>query len=270
MQLDHLHIAAIPLDIALADKQANLNAVEDALSKLDANTDLVVLPELFSTGYINDHDALIELSETISGPTVARIKEMSHQYGVALAGSYLTRIGGELRNRAFFIEPSGEEAYYDKAHLFGISQESKDLHGGERQSDIVRYRGWNISMIVCYDLRFPVWCRNVNNNYDVMLVPSNWPESRDYAWRQLLIARAIENQAYVVGANRGGEDKFGVYPQSMTQIFDYTGAPIGATTPSGAVTATIDRAALNEARRKMPVANDADTFTIAVRNSHKL
>ncbi len=270
MQLDHLHIAAIPLDIALADKQANLNAVENALSGLEAHTDLVVLPELFSTGYINDHDTLIELSETTSGPTISRLKELAHSYGTAIAGSYLTRLGGELRNRAFFIEPSGEEAYYDKAHLFGISRESKDLHGGEDRSPIVRYRGWNISMIVCYDLRFPVWCRNVDNHYDLLIVPSNWPESRDYAWHQLLIARAIENQAYVVGANRGGMDQFGVYPQSMTQIYDYTGKPVGTSTQDGTVTATIDRQAMNEARRKMPVINDADTFTIDRRNSLKL
>ncbi|MDE6308554.1 MAG: nitrilase family protein, partial [Muribaculaceae bacterium] len=254
-------IAAIPLDIAQADKQANLNAAEKAIGQLGREIDLVVLPELFSTGYINDHDALIELSETNSGSTVARMKEMAKQYGVAITGSFLARIGGELRNRAFFIEPSGEEAFYDKAHLFGISQESRDLHGGEQQSPIVRYRGWNIAMIVCYDLRFPVWCRNVGNSYDLMVVPANWPESRSYAWHQLLIARAIENQAYVVGANRGGEDRFGVYPQSMTQIYDFAGKPIGAASDD-VVTATIDRAALSEARRKMPVSADADTFTI--------
>ncbi len=265
MQFDKLQIAAIPLDIALGDKEANLRAVEQAVEGLDPSTDLVVLPELFSTGFVSDHDALIDLAETVSGPTISRLIDLSHRCGVAIAGSFLAVVGGELRNRAFFIEPSGEETYYDKAHLFGISLEAKHLHGGQHTLPIVRYRGWSIAMIVCYDLRFPVWCRNIDNDYDVMLVPANWPEVRGYAWQQLLIARAIENQAYVVGANRGGEDRYGVYPASMTQIYDFTGHPVGAGNDAGVVTATLDRTALMDTRRKMPVINDADEFIITGR-----
>lgn len=262
MQPDILNIAAIPIDIAIGDKEANINAAESAIASLQPGTDLVVLPELFSTGYPPDHDAQIELSETVSGPTIERLLTLARQHNVAIAGTYLARVGGQLRNRAFFLEPSGEESYYDKAHLFSISRESQDLHPGRQRAPIVRFRGWNIYMIICYDLRFPVWCRTLRNDYDLMLVPANWPECRTYAWRQLLIARAIENQAYVVGANRGGEDEWGTYPQSTTQIFDFMGQPIGTSTPGGAVRAALDRSALQAARSRMPIADDSDTFSI--------
>lgn len=262
MLSDILTVAAVPLEIAVADKESNLAAAEHAIASLDGKVDIVVLPELFSTGYIADHEVLVAVSETISGPTVERLMSWAARYNVAISGTFLARVGGGLYNRAFFIEPSGEETYYDKAHLFGISSEAQMLSRGDKLPPIIRYNGWNISMIVCYDLRFPVWCRNNRNAFDLVIVPANWPVSRQHAWNCILASRAIENQAYYVGADRGGEDQYGVYPDSMTQIYDFGGHAVGQARPDGTVVATLNHGELSAYRRRMPVSHDADTFSI--------
>lgn len=255
-----LRIAVLPLDIAYADPEANIAAVEAA--RIDAGTDLLVLPELFSTGFIKNPEKQARLAQGNDGPAMTRLRRMASERSMAIAGSFLAgEPGGPYFNRAFLILPDGTAAFYDKHHLFTYSGENKVLAAGSAPSPVVSFRGWRIKMMVCYDLRFPLWCRNVEQEYDLMLFPANWPAEREYAFRQLLIARAIENQAVTVGANRGGEDRWGTYPPSMCQIIDYKGRPVGEVS-NGIVYATLNRASLDRYRTNFPVYLDADPFTL--------
>ena len=257
-----LRVAALPLAIEWADKDANIAAVEKALEKLPAGTDVIVLPELFSTGYSDDPDVLAALAERNTGATVDKIKEWAARTGAAIAGSYLASTHPKIYNRGFFIEPSGEETFYDKRHLFSLSKEAQLFAPGDERPRIVRFRGWNISLIVCYDLRFPVWCRCRQGEYDLLLVTANWPKARGYAWEHLLIARAIENQCCVVGANRGGSDVYGDY-SNMTYIFDGRGMAVGVQPPDCPfIVADLDGERQESYRRNFPVLNDADDFLI--------
>lgn len=257
-----LRVAALPLAIEWADKDANIAAVEKALEKLPAGTDVIVLPELFSTGYSDDPDVLAALAERNTGATVDKIKEWAARTGAAIAGSYLASTHPKIYNRGFFIEPSGEETFYDKRHLFSLSKEAQLFAPGDERPRIVRFRGWNISLIVCYDLRFPVWCRCRQGEYDLLLVTANWPKARGYAWEHLLIARAIENQCCVVGANRGGSDVYGDYA-GLTYIFDGRGMAVGVQpVDCPFIVADLDGERQESYRRNFPVLNDADDFLI--------
>lgn len=258
-----LNVAALALDIVWADRDANIKKVAAMMTSLPAETDLVVLPELFSTGFINDPQLLTDLPETNSGETIRQLGELARMHNVAIAGSFLARTGPGVYNRAFFIEPSGDETFYDKRHLFSLSNEAKSMSRGDKAPAIVRFRGWNIALIVCYDLRFPAWCRSRDNSYDLLLVPANWPEARAYAWEHLLIARAIENQACVVGANRGGRDDYGSY-ENLTYIFDSMGKPVGSSLRPGVIYARLDRNSIDEWRRRFPVAADSDRFDLSL------
>lgn len=256
-----LKTAALPLDIAWADRSENLYILSQAFESLEPETDIVVLPELFTTGFIAQADQAIENAEPLDDRddhTLATLLRLSHKYRVAIVGSYLKRsIDGHPLNHAVFVEPTGEVTTYDKHHLFGLSPEKQLYVAGSAQPPVVRYRGWNISMIVCYDLRFPCWCRNRGLRYDMLLVPANWPESRQYAWEHLLIARAIENQAVVVGVNRSGTDDYGSYGEG-SGIYDYCGQPIERRGRNGWIYATVERAQLQQYRKRFPFYADAD------------
>lgn len=262
--IESVTIASVPLDIKWADKTANLTMVAQKLALLKAGTDVVVLPELFSTGFVATADKVAELAETNNGETMSAVAALASKYNVAIAGSFLARSAGRFYNRAFMVEPSGESTFYDKRHLFSLSKEAKILTAGNAMPPLVRFRGWTFSLIVCYDLRFPVWCRNRSMAYDVMLVPANWPDSRLYPWQHLLIARAIENQSYYVGANRSGSDEYGCY-DGTTFLVDYYGRPIGEVdADTGIAYAVASRSGLEEARRRMPTHVCADTFDIEI------
>lgn len=256
-----INIAVIPVDITWNDRDENLFATSQLIKKLRPETDIAVLPELFSTGYISDTGILHDLAETSDGPTISAVRAWAKETNTAICGSFIARTGNMYFNRAFFVEPSGETSYYDKRHLFSLSDECKVFHQGDRQSPVVRFRGWNIAMAICYDIRFPVWCRNTGYKYDIMLIPANWPDKRGYAWKQLLIARAIENQAYVAGANRSGTDDYGCY-DDMSFILDYSGNPIGQSGCDKVSYATLHKDGLELFRRHFPVMNDHDRFII--------
>lgn len=261
--MHRLKIATYPMKIAWADPEENLRSLSAVMKHLTAGTDILVLPELFTTGFMQDIQVISALSEPVSGATVSKLKELSRNYGVALAGSFLCRVGDKIYNRGFFVEPSGEETYYDKRHLFSLSMEHEVLSPGCCLPPVIRFRGWNISMIICYDLRFPVWCRNQRHSYDIMLVPANWPSSRGYAWTHLLIGRAIENQAVYVGANRGGSDDFGDYG-NLSAIVNGLGNVVSACDETnGILYAEFDKDELVKIREKLPFGKDADDFAIA-------
>lgn len=260
--MQNLKIAIYPMKIAWADPEENLRMVSTMTSQVPSGTDILVLPELFSTGFVQDFHVVSSISDSVSGMTMTNIKELSQRYGFAIAGTFLCRVGEQIFNRCFFIEPSGEETYYDKHHLFSLGQEQEVFSAGNRRAPILRYRGWNISMIVCYDLRFPVWCRNVGQAYDIMLVPANWPSSRSYAWKHLLIGRAIENQAIFVGANRGGSDDFGDYDNTSIMV-DGLGKIVSRSDDDGElIYAEFNRAELVKIREGLPFGKDADEFSI--------
>lgn len=259
---NNLRIAAIPLDIVSFDKKVNLLNVGQALASLPADTDIAVLPELFSTGFVNDAAIMGDLAETNTGQTMQTIASLAAKYNMAIAGSYVARSGHKIYNRAFFVEPSGEQTFYDKHHLFCISAEAKVFGHGSDIMPVVRFRGWNIGMIVCYDLRFPVWCRNRGYAYDILLIPANWPSVRAYAWEHLLIARAIENQAVVVGANRGGSDEYGEY-DSLSSVYDSAGRPVGYPLEnSRIIMADVSLEDVERNRQKLPTIQDADDFEL--------
>lgn len=259
---DNLSVAILSLAITQADKESNKAAVESELKKWALKVDLLVLPELFSTGYISDPEEAKSMAETDHGETMEFIKKIAREYNMAVCGSFLAKTAHMLFNRGFFMEPDGEVTFYDKRHLFCISEESKECHRGISLPPVVRYRRWNICMAICYDLRFPVWLRNKGNKYDLLVIPANWPDRRQYAWLRLLEARAIENQSYVIGANRSGSDEFGVYDDSA-YIIDFTGHSIGSTVDR-ITTAILDKNQLERMRSSFPVYKDADDFTVTL------
>lgn len=257
-----LKVAMLPVEICLGDKAANINAVECALQKLPAGTDIVVLPELFTTGYFDDEEKLKSLAERNTQRTVDILREWAAKYNCAFVGTFLASTPPHIYNRAFFIEPCGDETFYDKAHLFGLSSEAKILRPGVTRPPIVRFRCWNVGFAVCYDLRFPVWLRNCNYAYDIFLLPCNWPEVRSYDFQHLLIARAIENQAPFVGANRGGKDQYGNY-DGMTFAYNSKGRPVALSNPNSPwIIAEFSLDEVEMHRKKFPVLADADKFSL--------
>jgi predicted amidohydrolase len=256
-----LKVAVLPIDIKHGDRDENLYIISQKIAEVAPDTDIVVLPELFSTGFISDPTVLRTLADSEDRElTLNFLRDLAAKHNTAICGSMLWREGANYFNRCVFIEPSGETTHYDKHHLFTQSKEPKILTAGTTKSPVVRYRGWNIAMAVCYDVRFAVWLRNDNSRYDLLIVPANWPNARAYDWKHLLIARAIENQACVVGANRSGEDSFGDYNDN-SYVIDHRGREVGETT-NGIITATLSLNKLEKYRTDFPVLADADTFII--------
>ncbi|MEG1539452.1 MAG: nitrilase-related carbon-nitrogen hydrolase [Muribaculaceae bacterium] len=262
---ENINIALVESDIKWCDKEANINELEARLVQCGREADIVVLPELFSTGYVtNDDETIANLAEKNTGYTISKLLILAKKHGIAIAGSYIAKTLNKAYNRGFIIEPSGDETYYDKHHLFTIAGEDKYYTIGKNVPPVLRYRGWNIMLIVCYDLRFPEWCRNVGLKYDVLLVVANWPKSREYSWKQLLIARAIENQCYVCGVNRSGSDGYGIEYGNSSIIIDYKGHVISNSESSknGVISSSLDLKSLQQFREKFPAWRDADNFTL--------
>lgn len=262
-----LHIAVVPLNIAWANRAENLRAVAEAVASVRKDTDVLCLPELFSTGFIPDKDICRREAETDDGNTITTLKALARRYRLAIAGSFLGRNadGSQLYNRGFFIEPTGETAFVNKRHLFHVSPEAEILTEGRTPYAVVRYRGWHIALGVCYDLRFPVWCRNTMTRhryaYDVFLLPANWPQARAVALEALAKARAIENQAYFVVANRSGSDEYGEY-DGLSFVEDYIGTRVATASAGEIIYAVADREGLEKLREYMPAGLDSDKFKI--------
>lgn len=281
-----LTVAVLSLDIAYGDVDENLRRVALMMESLPPGTDIVVLPELFTTSFMSDTDRMLALAEDMEGKTVRFLAEKAAGRGVLMAGSFLCKEecqGEEPRyfNRGFMMLPDGRHTFYDKHHLFCLSQEARLLRHGAAHPPLVRFRGWNVTMLICYELRFPVWGRNVDMRADIMLVPANWPRTRGYAWRQLLIARAIENQLVVAGADRSGSDDYGDY-DGLSVLVDELGRQIApkpssppdgcplpdnygqvSDTPYGPVlSATFSLGKVKKLRQWLPTVRDADSFRI--------
>ncbi len=241
------------------DAQANREQLTDRLAALKGSTDLIVLPEMFSTGFSMRS---AELAEDMSGPTVTWMKEQARSLDAALYGSLIIREGANYYNRGLFIDPEGQVTIYDKRHLFRFANETEHYTAGERRV-VVDWRGWRLLLQVCFDLRFPVFARN-RGDYDAILYVANWPEPRRYPWSQLLIARAIENQCYVIGVNRVGMDGKGLHYTGDSVIIDPKGQPLLSCEASKEETRSgvLDRTSLEDFREKFPVAKEADDFEL--------
>jgi omega-amidase len=243
------------------NKELNLRKLKDLIFPLYNKTDIVVLPEMFSTGFSMNPGLL---SEKPFGETFIWMKKIAEDGNFGLCGSYITEENGLFFNRWVFVAPGNDNWFYDKRHLFGYAGEDKIFTAGKNRL-VFTFRGIRILANICYDLRFPVWSRN-RNDYDLMINSANWPDSRRDVWLTLLKARALENQCYVAAANMTGTDGNGIFYRGDSMIISPKGAII-ATASSGtdiSVTSEITLSELEAFRKKFPALNDADDFSIEV------
>jgi len=255
-----MRISLIQDVIHWADKTANLQKTGEQISFLAGQTDLVVLPEMFTTGFCTDD---LHLAETMEDDTVQSLKNWAMKYQLAITGSLIASENEKIYNRAFFVFPTGEIQTADKRHLFSMGGEQNHFSAGDKRL-IVNYCGFNILVLVCYDVRFPVWARNVNNEYDLLIYVANFPERRIADWDILLQARAIENQAYVCGVNRVGVDGMGIKYNGHSALFDFKANPL-LTFPENTTsiqTFDLQQEPLQRYRQKFAVWRDADDFEI--------
>lgn len=255
-----MRISLIQTDIVWADKKANLRRTESTLQSLYQQTDLAVLPEMFTTGFCTDK---LELAETMDDETVQKLKLWATQYQMAICGSFIVRENDKMFNRAFFVFPNGEMKTADKRHLFFVGGEHRYFSAGNDRM-IVNYCGFNICVLICYDVRFPVWSRNRNNEYDLLIYMASFPHVRMQAWDALLKARAIENLSFVCGVNRVGVDGNNIPYSGHSVLLDFKGNELLSYSEYeiGAETCEISTEELVRFREKYAFWKDADEFEI--------
>jgi len=253
-----LRVSLVQFEIAWENPLANCALLEEKLQHLINQTDVVVLPEMFSTGFsMNEHGA-----EIGQGPVIKWLKLMDNRLNALVVGSIKCKENNQFFNRFVAVTPNGENFIYDKKHLFRMGGEEQFYTAGT-ENRIISYKNWNISPFVCYDLRFPVWSRNVDLAYDLAIYVANWPAVRSNAWNILLRARAIENLSYVVGVNRIGVDGNQLAYQGDSALISYLGEDLlnlGA--ESSIQTYAISKSNLLEFRAKFPTNLDADHFEL--------
>ncbi|MEL7586599.1 MAG: amidohydrolase [Prolixibacteraceae bacterium] len=256
---DNLYIALIQTDLVWEDARANRIHFEEMFNRLPDETELVVLPEMFSTGFSMNVE---EQSETMAGNTVSWLREQACQTGKVIAGSIMIRENQSFFNRFVFVKPDKRIDFYDKRHLFSMGQEQAHFTPGSERK-LFQLKSFRILPQICYDLRFPVFSRN-RGEYDLLINCANWPSPRRLAWEILLKARAIENQAYVAGVNRTGVDANGIRYSGHSMVIDPKGKEIAAATTGRdeIVTACLSKSSLERFREKFPVLPDADHFSL--------
>ena len=205
----------------------NLQYLGLRLTSIREATDLIVLPEMFSTGFSMNPD---KFAEKMNGKSMKWMHEQAKKYKCVVTGSLIIKEKNNNYNRLIWMRPNGTFEYYDKRHLFGLGEEDHHYKAGTKKL-FVELKGWKICPVICYDLRFPVWLRNTNQEYDMLLIVANWPERRSLHWRSLIPARAIENQAFVVGVNRVGHDGNEVYHSGDSMCIDPNGKVVKADAP---------------------------------------
>ena len=250
-----MRVSIIQQDVVWESVADNLRKADAAIDS-DPGADLYVLPEMFSTGFCTYPEGVAEQN---GGRTLEWMKEKAAQTDAAIAGSIAVEEGGKYFNRFCFVTPDGSVAWYDKKHLFTYGGEHERFTAGDRRV-VVEFRGVRIMLLVCYDLRFPIWSRN-RGDYDMILYVASWPTPRVQAWKSLLVARAIENQCYVAGVNRVGTDPSNEYSGGSMVIDPY--GRVVASCEDGkecSASAEINIPALEAFRKKFPVLNDSDVL----------
>lgn len=253
-----MKISLIQTALTWEDAAANRAAFSEKINAIDEVVDLIVLPEMFATGFTMNPSAV---AETMEGESVRWMKQTAIAKGCAITGSLVIEEDGRYYNRLLFVLPDGEVKTYNKRHLFSFAGEDKHYTAGTDKL-IVEYKGWKICPLVCYDLRFPVFARNTEG-YDLLLYVANWPQIRTFAWDALLKARAIENQAYTIGVNRVGQDANGHAYSGHSQVLDALGAYVlEPQETDGVFTVELSKETLDETRAKFAFLNDRDSFTL--------
>jgi omega-amidase len=257
-----MRITLIQDIIHWAAKAENLLKAENQIASLSGKTDLVVLPEMFSTGFCIDK---LDLAEEMSHDTVTNLKYWAQKFNLAITGSFIAKEDSKIYNRGFFVFPNGEIKIADKRHLFSMGGEDNYFSAGNKKL-IVNYCGFNICLLICYDLRFPVWARNIQNEYDLLIYVANFPEKRISNWDILLKARAVENQAYVCGLNRIGIDGLGINYNGHSTLLDYNAVQLLNFPENEFSIQTYDLQLdnLNKFRKKFAFWRDADIFGVEV------
>ena len=255
-----MKIALIQSDLYWEDALKNRNNFESKLNQIDSEVDLIVLPEMFSTGFTMN---ALAMAEAMNGETILWMKSVAKQKNCAVTGSLIITENEQYYNRMLFVFPSGEVQYYNKRHLFTLAGEDKTYTAGTEKV-VVDYLGWKICLQVCYDLRFPVFARNVEN-YDLLLYVANWPKVRTNAWDILLKARAVENLSYVVGVNRIGLDAHNHEHIGHSQVVDFLGNYIlEPQETEGVFIVELDKNVMLEMRKKLDFLSDKDVFQINI------
>lgn len=256
---NQLKIACIQSDIVWENPKVNIENYSSLIDTLPKDIDLVILPEMFSTGFSMNPS---QCFETMDGASVTWMKQLASEKNIAIMGSLVIKEESRFYNRFIFVHPDGKLEFYDKRHLFTLVGENKIYTAGSRKT-IINYLGWKICLMICYDLRFPVWSRN-DIEYDLLVYVANWPEKRISAWDTLLKARAIENMCYTIGVNRVGVDANKYNYVGHTQVIDSLGNIIANSDLDNEtiVETTLDKSALNTIRDKFLFLKDKDSFFI--------
>jgi len=247
------------------DKNANLQMFEQKINTITTQTHVVILPEMFSTGFSMQPE---KFAEKMDGLTVEWMKKIAASKKIILTGSIIIEEEQNYFNRLIWMLPNGQFGYYDKRHLFAYGEEDKYYKAGTKRL-IASVNGWKVNLMVCYDLRFPVWSRQQLEDgsfeYDVLVYVANWPQKRNTAWKSLLRARAIENQCYVIGVNRVGNDGNNIYHSGDSMIIDPLGEILYQKTEEEDIyTTQLNKETLNEVRDKFQFWRDSDDFKISI------
>lgn len=264
--MSSLTLTLIQTELSWEDKASNLAMLEKKILSIPEKTEVVVLPEMFTTGFSMNAAAF---AEAMDGPTIQWMKKIAATKGIILTGSLIVKEHDCFYNRLIWMLPTGEYGTYDKRHLFGFAGEDKHYTAGNKRL-VASVKGWKINLQICYDLRFPVWARQtIHKNdgsisqpeYDLIIYVANWPERRCHAWKTLLNARAIENQCYVVGVNRVGNDGGEIYHSGDSQIINPMGEVLFHRAHDECIhTITLQKETLDETRTRFPFWKDADRF----------
>lgn len=255
---EKLIVAIIQGDLKWENIPTNLAYFEKKIESLSSEVDLIVLPEMFSTGFTMN---AAELAEPLDGAGLTWMRKIADLRKVAITGSLIVHQNGKFYNRLYFVEPDGSYHHYDKRHTFTFAGEDKVFTAGEKRI-VITYKGWRICPLICYDLRFPVWSRNTEQ-YDLLLYVANWPQARVEAWDTLLKARAIENMSYCIGVNRVGVDGNGHHYSGHSNIYDCLGRPLLSERENEFQHEVgLEKSSLYEIRGKMKFLQDQDNFQL--------
>ncbi len=255
----NLRVSLVQTDLVWENPTANCAQLEEKLASLAGKTDVIVLPEMFATGFSMTESG----AEIGRGPALQWMQLQANRLGTLVVGSLKVKHGTSFYNRLYAVEPSGSYTTYDKRHLFRMGGEHEFYQAGDQQV-IVSYKGWKLALFICYDLRFPVWSRNVDMAYDAAIYVANWPAPRANAWRTLLQARAIENLAYVIGVNRVGTDANDLAYAGDSLLVDFKGGlALDLKAEDQILTAELSASELADFRAKFPAHLDADSFSLS-------
>lgn len=263
--MQDIRTTIIQTDLHWQNASANISMLEEKIWEIGEPTDLIILPEMFSTGFSMESQ---KLAEPMNLTTFKWLKQMAEQTKAVITGSFIVKEDGKYYNRLVWMRPDGEYHTYDKRHLFRLAHEEEFYSPGTEKL-IVEWQGWKICPLICYDLRFPVWCRNRRlsiedeMDYDLLIFVANWPQARTEAWDTLLKARSIENQCYTIGVNIVGTDGNDVAYAGHSAIYDYKGKPVLSLGKGKKSESTLlKKRELLDFRSRFPVFLDADPFTV--------